>query len=196
MKLFLMFDLLPSRISNRVVESPWENLGSPCWLWLAGVTHNGYGQITFDGKHSLAHRFVYELLVGPVPPGLQLDHLCRTRNCCNPAHLEPVTPKENSQRGTRLITHCPKGHEYTVENTYLHQGRRHCRQCDRDRYVPVVDGPGKGHQKFKTHCPQGHEYTFENTLLRSNGDRRCRECCRRSCQRYYAKKTGLIEPLA
>lgn len=76
-----------------------------CWLWQGPRVHNGYGIISIQGsgvKTTIrAHRYAYEALVGPIPEGLQLDHLCRVRRCVNPAHLEPVTARENVRRGVR-----------------------------------------------------------------------------------------------
>jgi hypothetical protein len=110
-----------------------------CWLF-TGAKVNGYGVVNRGGRAStiLVHRAVYEHLVGPIPHRHDLDHLCRTPACCNPLHLEPVTHAENMRRGIgglvkRAITHCPKGHEYTPENTRLKQpgDRRECRECGR-----------------------------------------------------------------
>lgn len=77
------------------VESPG------CWVWTAGGEALGYGVYFADGRSIRAHRYVYELLVGPVPAGLHLDHLCRVKRCCNPDHLEPVVPAVNYRRGSR-----------------------------------------------------------------------------------------------
>jgi hypothetical protein len=108
--------------------------------WVGPANHpRGYMQIGFEARSQLAHRLMYEALVGPIPDGLTIDHLCRVRACVNPAHLEPVTMRENVLRGTSFApvnlakTHCPHGHEYTVENTRIRScGRRACRECCRE----------------------------------------------------------------
>lgn len=111
-----------------------------CWLWTGSINgHNGYGGLKMrDGTVILVHRLSYELLVGPIPKGLEIDHLCRVRNCVNPAHLEPVTKTENWRRGISIFainarkTHCKSGHEFTTENTYIMaDGGRSCRICMR-----------------------------------------------------------------
>lgn len=104
-----------------------------CWLWTGGRQSSGYGSLTFDGAHKLAHRVAYELSVGPIPEGLHVDHLCRTRDCVNPAHLEAVSPRENQRRGIKgaLTTHCPSGHAYDEANTRIYRGMRYCRECAR-----------------------------------------------------------------
>jgi hypothetical protein len=124
-------------------ERFWAHVdkGSDCWLWTASCAGGtGYGQIYADGRPQLAHRFAYELLVGPIPDGLVIDHLCRNRACVNPAHMEPVTQRENILRGTGASaraarkTHCPQGHAYDSENTAIKSdGTRRCKTCHRDR---------------------------------------------------------------
>lgn len=107
----------------------------PCWIWTGGLVGGGYGQFGVTGQwHKRAHRYAYELVVGPIPDGLVLDHLCRVRCCVNPAHLEPVTQRENLMRGLGSWnagkTHCKRGHEFTPENTYVApHGKRTCRTC-------------------------------------------------------------------
>ena len=115
---------------------------SGCWLWTRALYSNGYGAIAFHGVSRIAHRLSYEAHVGPIPVGMDLDHLCRNRCCVNPAHLEPVTRKVNLGRsplvgrgaGTAQTakTHCPQGHEYTPENTRIARGKRYCKTCHRD----------------------------------------------------------------
>jgi hypothetical protein len=108
----------------------------PCWLWLAGRSTRGYGVFTIAGRQWLVHRLVYILLVGPIPQGLTLDHLCRVRHCCNPRHTEPCTRGENALRGdgpaaaNARKTRCPRGHPYDL----VSGGRRRCLACKRDRY--------------------------------------------------------------
>ncbi len=100
------------------------------------VNADGYGRLWVNGSNQLAHRALHELLIGPIPDGFQLDHLCRNRACVRLSHLEPVTPVVNVRRGETgkhmaVRTHCPQGHEYTAENTRLSGGSRSCRECGR-----------------------------------------------------------------
>lgn len=115
-----------------------------CWPWLGSLDGGGYGQIRTGGRRVKAHRFAYELLVGPIAEGLVIDHLCRSRSCANPKHLEAVTQGENIRRGltgatNAAKTHCPHGHEYAAANTYLYRGKRACRACARKRRAASVD---------------------------------------------------------
>ena len=111
-----------------------------CWLWKGYKNKHGYGIWTRGGGFS--HRRIYEYLIGEIPEGLQLDHLCRNPPCCNPQHLEPVTAYENQYRSPISFvtlnskkTHCPQGHEYNEENTYIRpNGHRKCKACNRERW--------------------------------------------------------------
>lgn len=115
-----------------------------CWLWTGTLGRGGYSQFTVGAKdwHSSGHKWAYQHFIGPVPDGLHLDHLCRTPACVNPAHLEPVTCRENLLRGDTFQaknaakTHCLRGHEFTPENTYRRldrPGHRACKTCQRMR---------------------------------------------------------------
>lgn len=104
-----------------------------CWNWQNHLDPNGYGRFVLDDKNRAAHRVSYEFFVGPIPNGLHIDHLCDNRGCVNPTHLKPATPKENLRRARAKITHCPQGHPYSEENTFLNRGRRQCRECRRGR---------------------------------------------------------------
>ena len=126
--------LIREQVERRVVRVPEAG----CWIWTGSTNAAGYGLLTLDRQRQ-AHRVSYELHMGPIPEGAHLDHLCRVRCCVNPAHLQPVTCKENIRRGLTgataraaqlAKTHCKNGHERTAENTYLHKdGRKYCRVC-------------------------------------------------------------------
>lgn len=119
------------RILSRV-----GNLGGDgCWTWEGGL-HKGYGTALDEtGRSTKVHRIVYRWLVGPIPEGLTLDHLCRNRACVRPSHLEPVTVRENILRGVGPTarearkTHCKWGHEFSAENTRWDKLGRRCGIC-------------------------------------------------------------------
>lgn len=110
-----------------------------CWEWV-GTISCGYGQILSGGRVEPAHRVAYKLFYGDIPEGLHIDHLCRNRKCVNPLHMEAVTCRENILRGVGPAsinskkTYCPKGHEYTEENTFRSKDNsRRCKRCDLER---------------------------------------------------------------
>lgn len=113
------------RFWSKVIESP-----TGCWIW-TGAHIRGYGQVSRKGhpqRTLLAHRWAYEYIVGKIPDGLQLDHLCVTPACVNPAHLEPVTQQENLRRAAERKTHCRNGHLRSPENT-IGRKKLRCRAC-------------------------------------------------------------------
>jgi hypothetical protein len=112
-----------------------------CWLWTGSTTH-GYGVFRKIGIRIAAHRFAYLHLVGPIPDGFVIDHLCRNPPCVNPAHMEPVTIHENAQvrAPTSMVnkTHCKHGHPFDAVNTWWRRKRgrtpsRECLTCHRAR---------------------------------------------------------------
>lgn len=121
---------LPPRLAGKILR---DDRG--CWIWTGARQSRGYGSAAIPGTNrtTLAHRAIYELLVGTIPAGLTLDHLCRVKVCVNPDHLEPVSRAENVRRGPGAMskrTHCPQGHPYSGSNLYVHpRGSRECRTC-------------------------------------------------------------------
>lgn len=112
--------------------------GEPCWEWQRGKDRDGYGFTTYNLRWVYAHCLSYEIFVEIIPSHLQIDHLCRNRCCINPAHLEAVTGRTNTLRGTSVAaenaqkTHCKRGHPFDDENTYtMSSGGRSCRICTR-----------------------------------------------------------------
>lgn len=135
-------------IEQNVLDRFWKKVKKTdsCWEWLVSKTKGGYGQFNLDGKGDMryAHRLSYEFLVGPIPKGMQLDHLCRNRGCVNPEHLEIVDNKTNSLRGisepakNARKTHCIAGHPLSGKNLYivhLSSGEvwRRCATCHKRR---------------------------------------------------------------
>ena len=142
-------------VPRPIAERFWEkvNKTGDCWIW-TGSTNHGYGQFYVNGKPTpgRAHRVAYELAIGPIPNGLELDHLCHNRDkscmggetclhraCVNPDHLQPATHRLNGLRGRSVAavhaakTHCIRGHEFTPANTDVRpRGSRRCRTCHRD----------------------------------------------------------------
>lgn len=136
--MYSRYQSLEERLWPRVDKS------GECWVWTGhrvGRSDQHYGSIKVNGRQRRVHRVAYELLVGPIPDGMELDHLCRNHRCVNPAHLQPVSRRENIMRGVGVgavhakKTHCPAGHGYTEKNTRVYRGHRYCRECDRIRSV-------------------------------------------------------------
>lgn len=124
------------RIFDKVIPVP----ESGCWIWLGATKGDEeYGCIYIGGKRFTIHKLVYELFCGKVPDELVLDHLCRVRPCINYHHLEPVTDAVNIYRGNapgivRMgLPECINGHTWTFKNTRIYDGKRVCRDCERER---------------------------------------------------------------
>lgn len=197
------------RIKRRIQIHPRTN----CWEWQGARTPTGYGMVGYghrDGNRrrwDYAHRLMYRLTVGPIPAGQQLDHFrCDNPPCCNPTHLRPVSPRENSLRSSSPSavnagkTHCSRGHRFSETSTYVTRaGKRQCRICTRIRnraYDAAKRARDIGAQKPNTpsHCVAGHEYTEQNTYVSRGGYFRCRECARiREQARRARQRTNLSQ---
>ena len=126
------------RFMDKVLQVP-----NGCWLWCSTISGCGYAYFTLNYKMIRAHRIAYQLFKGDIPTGLQIDHLCRNRDCVNPEHLQPVTCSENLRRGlTGKInnpqtkkTQCPNGHPLIEGNLTRYTksiGFRRCLMCNRE----------------------------------------------------------------
>jgi hypothetical protein len=122
-----------ARLKSRIVV----RADTGCWEWQGARLAKGYGKFYYRGKLRNVHRVAYELLVAPIPAGMQIDHfVCDNARCCNPEHMRPVTARENLLRSegraatNAAKTHCKYGHEFTPDNTYIREnGGRTCRAC-------------------------------------------------------------------
>jgi hypothetical protein len=135
-----LLNKLPKRIRGKIkVSETYFYNGTPCWEWtgrLSKVKYGaGYARICIDGQEQYVHILVYEILVGPVEKGLQLDHICRITWCVRYDHVEPVSQAENIRRASlfhQIVTHCKNGHEYTPKNTRINvvNGYKMCKICN------------------------------------------------------------------
>ena len=184
MKPIRLFDeRLPKRFWSKVTL----DAVSGCWLWSAALSHadddGGYGVFWFNGKLQRAHRVSYAELVGPIPKGLTLDHLCRVRQCVNPSHLEPVSDRTNILRGSGASainyrkTSCKHGHPLIEENLFnLKRGWRSCKACDK-RYKRE-----RSNEQINRKRKKDREYYKEN-----------REAIRVNQRRYRSKRNRLVQ---
>jgi hypothetical protein len=143
---------LPERFWAKVDVDPTTE----CWAWTGHRIPTGYGRVWVAGRQQFTHRFAFASLVGGLPDwtstGLELDHLCRNRGCCNPSHLELVSHRENVLRGESIVvdhsrrTFCPRGHELAGENlrpSQIKRGWRNCQTCHRDSSAATARATGE-----------------------------------------------------
>lgn len=186
-----------------------ENLG-PCWIWIAGIDGNGYG--SWGGSIGdkivvrAAHRWAYLVLIGDVPIGLELDHLCEIKLCCNPTHLEPVSHAVNCRRGKASVinggrqrskTHCKYGHAFDDRNTRVTVSGRRCRKCGAIRAANLRRSGfvASKRSRSRTHCRYGHAFDVRNPYTDRLGYPICRLCRRHAYERRRSKKrdAGLVQ---
>lgn len=171
---------------------------TPCW-----VRHTNpaiYTRIQITRHNYLAHRVAYALFVGEPDRTLQCDHLCRIPACCNPVHLEMVTPRQNSLRGIGVSavgankTHCHRGHEFSPENTRVYIGNnkyhRVCKQCAADNERRWKGRKqGRPVRRYNTnYCLSGHERNETNTRIRPDGHRECKICQKTAADAWRLRK--------
>ncbi len=193
---------IPPIALERFLAKIDRNGPNGCWIWKAHINTTGYGHFRFGEQGSVpwrAHRLSYSLALGPIPEGRILHHTCNRRECVNPAHLIPVTPREHAVEITENCnsyiaahkTHCIRGHEFTPENTrYTNMGKRVCITCNRERlrkrYAEWrAANPIKPQSPY---CPHGHLMEGENltySKTQAGGwGRQCRACGRERARRY------------
>lgn len=187
----------------KILANVAKDAATGCWNWMRAKDRDGYGSTCVNGKRVSSHRAAYEVFVGPIPQGLFLDHLCRNPSCCNPAHLEPVTNRENLMRGVRktLQTHCKNGHPLDGGNLKpTKRGNRQCRVCQSAAALRWFhdNKPAPNPRQPKTHCINGHELSGDNlveTVVTQGGKRLhkrfCRTCKRAVAREYAAKQRAM-----
>lgn len=194
-----------SKDVDRFLSKILRSKETACWFWGGYRDRGGYGRFTLStgkmgGKPVMAHRYSYELSVGPIPFEHQVHHKCVNPSCVNPSHLEALSVVDHvaAQEGhPKNQTHCIRGHEFTVENTRYYNGYRTCRACVRLRmqwkHNPdyVMHGPSSA-----LYCPNDHPMFGENMeLLRlPNGStrRRCLTCRRATSKKFVVDNTAAI----
>jgi hypothetical protein len=174
-----------------------------CWYWKGRLTSEVYGAWWFESKTRPVHVISWMLLMGETPPkGMHVDHLCRTRNCVNPDHLEIVTPTENSLRAMRpkmARTECVNGHAKSDPRSRFADGTKRCRQCvlvrqHRERgaecnYAALC--ADESHELTvsapRTKCARGH--SMDDSYARPDGDgRQCATCIANRTRKAWANR--------
>lgn len=186
------------RVKDLVGKILLQNKGD-CWIWQGTIT-SGYGRHSLKkgGKTVAAHRYVYEILVGKIKPGLVLDHFsCFNKLCVNPNHLKPSTQRENvlNSNSASAInarkTHCKRGHIFNTENTYFNGGSRRCRVCKREKEAEKRALNKKIRRSdFLTHCINGHMYTNDSFSYTKRGTKNCKLCRKTEARIRYKSEKG------
>ena len=201
-------ELLPTMDSWLAWSEFWQNvvcqISTRCWVWTGKVDRDGYGNRRARGPGNgvaKTHRIAYTWLVGPIPVGMTLDHLCRNPSCVNPEHLEVVTPAENSRRA-RTKARCLRGHLLEGANVIKTANGRRCKVCQDSYYARNTERVLARHKARydtkadhvvlppngeRTQCKWGHPFDEKNTRFTSTGVRQCRACAARRDRERYAK---------
>jgi hypothetical protein len=185
-----------------------EYNGTPCRIWTGAmvdrhrtVLYGRFCSIDTDGSRRwwVAHQFAYTAYVGPIPPGLEIDHLCRRSRCVEPSHLEPVTGCENRRRAERHRLYsltCPQGHLWTRENRRPNKNAQGvswmCAQCNRERvaafYASGVPIRKRTLADLSPECKNKHPRTKLNTRFNKHGIAICRDCQRKASARWKSRQ--------
>ncbi len=183
---------LPERFASRVRAAE-----SGCWEWQGWLNDKGYGYIHSEGRDQPVYRVLWREVIGEIPAGHELDHLCVNPACFNPAHLEPVTHAENQRRIAQRMKGCRKaGHDWSDPNNVRVRpdGSRFCAECNRQdmrqRYADKVAeaGGNRGPQAARTECPHGHPYDEANTYFVRHTDGSVRQRVCRTCRAAQARR--------
>lgn len=195
----------PKTAAEKVAEllALYRRGDDECWAWKGMKSSplsdsREYITVRADSRPQLIHRLAYSVLVGPIPDGLEIDHLCRNTYCMNPQHLEPVTHRVNMLRGRTAAaanarrTHCVRGHPFEGDNLRITPiGKRRCHSCDLERQRVKGGWLGNLHGRDRTHCIRGHELSGDNLVIkrwRKYVKRNCRICIRAAEQRRQREK--------
>lgn len=180
----LKIDSLTDKERKRIERHLEVNVANGCWLWTGSLDSGGYAQGYFRGRKEKVHRIMYAAYVGPIPrgenvtPEAEIDHLCRNRNCCNPAHMQLVTHRENVLRGVSAVatgfkkTHCNRGHLLPARKPDGTRGP--CKVCESIRHASRMSGPNRDYWLKKAR-EAAKRYRDRHPDRSREATRRCRQ---------------------